>query len=478
MVDEQKEQLSRQILLQQIELLLEANDTSSLEQLLAEQRSSDIAEAVELLDNDQRRIVIDVLQEDISAEVLEKSDEATRSSLFELLSEEEIKRLISRLGSDDAADLLAELPAENSQKVLNSLEAVDAAEIGKLMRYLEDSAGGIMDPLVLSVQEDGTVSEAVSKIRAAEVEEDFFSVFVVDKTGRFIGDVRIRLLLTRPEETKISTLVDCDTIYVVAEDDQERVRNIFRDNDLIVVPVLDKEHKLIGRITADRVIEVADEEAAEDIYAMAGTDSSELESESVFRAARVRMTWLLPCLVGTAVTAIVGMFFRNLFFEAGQLYIWTAAFVFAPMIAAISGNAGLQTSAIVVSGFAAGHLADLRLKEVFQREVPIAVMIAICCGLLGALANAVLPNLLAGSRASEAIASIDLSKQVSIVIAFGTGMFAAIMVATSLGLILPFFFRRVGIDPAISSGPLVTTANDSISVAIYMALTLFLTGID
>jgi len=146
------------------------------------------------------------------------------------------------------------------------------------------------------------------------------------------------------------------------------------------------------------------------------------------------------------------------------------------MIAAISGNAGLQTSAIVVSGLAAGHLADLRLREVFQREVPIAVLVAICCGLLGAAANAVLPNLIAGSPGTEVIPHVQWAEHLRIVIAFGSGMFAAIMVATTLGLFLPFLFRRVGIDPAISSGPLVTTANDSISVAIYMTLTLLLVG--
>jgi magnesium transporter len=165
----------------------------------------------------------------------------------------------------------------------------------------------------------------------------------------------------------------------------------------------------------------------------------------------------------------LGLFFKNLFFEVQLLPIWAVAFAFAPMISAISGNAGLQTSAIVVSGLAAGHLADLRLREVFQREVPIALLVAICCGFLGALANALLPNLF-----SAGTQQIEWAIHLRIVIAFGTGMFASIIVSTSLGLVLPFFFRKVGIDPAISAGPLVTTANDSISVAIYMTLTLFL----
>ena len=468
MSDEQKQ------LVQEIKSLLESKDASALRQLLRGQRSSAIAEVVELLDNEQRRTIFDVLDKPTSAKVLEKVDEATRAELFGLLEDDEVKALVSELGHDDAADLLAELPDNVSEKVLHSLAPAESAEIRELMSYSEDSAGGIMDPVLISVPEDATVEEAINKIRAAEIDEDFYSVYVVDKMGRFLGDVRIRLLLTRPANTKIKDLIDPNTIYVTADADQEEVRNIFSKNDLIVVPVLDKNHKLIGRITADRIVEVAQEEAAEDLYTMAGTDPAELQKESVLWAAGVRMTWLFPCMLGTAITAIVGMFFRDVFFEANQFYIWTAAFVFAPMISAISGNAGLQTSAIVVSGLAAGHLADLRLREVFQREVPIALLVAVCCGLLGALANAVLPGLLTSSSNAGTIPMIEWSGHVRIIIAFGTGMFAAIMVSTTLGLFLPFLFRRIGIDPAISSGPLVTTANDSISVAIYMTLTLLL----
>ncbi|MHC4659574.1 MAG: magnesium transporter [Planctomycetota bacterium] len=454
MLEEQKQ------VLQRIEVLLEVADAAALGRVLKEQRGSDIAEVVELLDNEQRRVIFNILDKPVSAEVLEKVDEATRGELFEILRDDEIKSLVSELDLDDAADLLAELPEERRQKILKSLAPAESAEIKKLMSYSEDSAGGIMDPVVISVPEEATVAEAVNKIRAAEIDEDFYSVFVVDKTGKFLGDVRIRLLLTRPEDVKINGLIDADTIYVVADDDQERVRNVFRDNDLIVVPVLDREHKLIGRITADRIIEVADEEAAEDLYAMAGTDPDELDDVSVLHAARVRMTWLLPCLIGTAVTAVVMMFFKDY-----NRTVFLAAAAFVPMIAAISGNAGLQTSTIVVSGLATGHLAALRLSQVFTREVRIALLVALSCGIVGGI----ICSLLLNPRTTE-----SAIEPMRIVFAFGTAMFSAIMVATTLGLFLPFLFRRIGIDPAISSGPLVTTANDSISVGIYMTLTLLL----
>jgi len=452
-------------LFEKIEQLLEAEDSSRLGQLLNEQRASILAEVVELLDNEQRYTIFDVLNKPLSAEVLEKVDEATRAELFEILGDEQLKSIISHLDPDDAADIPLELPEGEIAEILKSMPPAESAEIKELMSYSEDSAGGIMDTAVISVTEDATVAEAVSKIRAAEIDEDFFSVFVVDKNSRFLGDVRIRLLLTRPEDTRINTLVETDTIYVTANADQEEVRNIFRNNDLIVVPVLNAKHKLIGRITADRIIEVADEEAVEDLYTMAGTDPDELDNVSVLHAARVRMTWLLPCLLGTGITAFVLIFFNKRFSFENMALVYTAAVAFAPMIAAISGNAGLQTSAIVVSGLATGHLAALKLSQVFTREVRIALIVALACGLIGGGVCATLLHFRALAATIEPM---------KIVFALGIAMFSAIMVATTLGLFLPFLFRRIGIDPAISSGPLVTTANDSISVAIYMTLTLLL----
>ncbi len=456
MADEQNQ------LFQQIKHLLETDNKPALHKLLSDQRSSDIAEIVELVDNEERRTIFDVIDKQMSAEVLEKVDEATRAELFDLLDDKELRNIFSELDPDDAADILSELPEKDRARLLESISPTELAEIKELMSYSEDSAGGIMDPVVISVSENATVAEAVSKIRSAEIDEDFYSVFVVNETGRFLGDVRIRFLLTRPESTKIRDLIDPDTIYIHVDTDQEEVRNIFSKNDLIVVPVLDKDERLVGRITADRVIEVAEEEAAEDLYTMAGTDPDELDTFSAFHAARVRMTWLLPCLIGTAVTATVMIFFKT-----HHLMVFVAAAAFAPMIQAISGNAGLQTSAIVVSGLATGHLAALKFGQVFTREIRIALLVALCCGLLGGIAC----TILIWSRAPENNAS---PAPIQLVFAFSIAMFSAIMVSTTLGLFLPFLFRRIGIDPAISSGPLVTTANDSISVTIYMSLTLLM----
>ena len=482
MADDQ-ERLQRQILLQQVELLLEAGDRAGLRALLADQWESDIAEIVESVDNEERRRIFDTLDHDLAAEVLEKVNESTRDELFDLLHEHEIKAIFTELDHDDAADLIAELPEDKAHKVLNSLDHEDSAGIRELLKYSEDSAGGIMDPVLISVGENATVAEAVETIRQADIEEDFYTVYVVDDEGRYVGDVRIRLLLTRRAGVKIGDLADRDTLYVTTGTDQEEVRNIFSKNDLIVIPVLDDDHHLVGRITADRVIEVAEEEAAEDVFTMAGTDPDELESESAFKAARVRMTFMLPCLLGTAVTAFLQMMFKSF-----NPHIYLAASVFAPMVAAISGNTGLQTSAVVGQGLATGHLAAFRFGQVLGREVRVALLVALCCALISGVVCFTFsqfkdPNDVAFSPAVVTQAQVTQSPAVDTTISIAwltcslsIAMFCAIMVSTTLGLVLPFLFKQINIDPAISSGPIVTTANDSISVAIYMTLAINLAG--
>ncbi len=463
------------LLHQLVEDHLHKGDRDALKGLLEEKRSSDISEIIEILENDERRVVFDILDKSVSAEVLEKVDEATRAELFDILEDQELRELISELNPDDAADVLSELPAQESEEVLDHMPEAHAHQIKGLMSYSEDSAGGIMDPVLVSVTETATIGEAIREIQNAEIDEDFFSVYVVNASGKLLGDVRIRDLIRKREDTSIKQLIDTDTIFVKVDTDQEEVRNIFSKNDLIVVAVIDDDGALVGRITADRVIEVAEEEAAEDIYTMAGTDAAELENISVIHAARVRMTWLLPCLAGTAVTAIVYLLFKNLFNEIHLLRVYMTAIAFGPMIAAISGNAGLQTSAIVISGLATGDLAAIKISEVFAREVRVAIFVAISCGIIGGVICGFLPNLLnvqtVEAQATDVVKIVD---HVKIVIAFSTAMFSAIMVSTTLGLFLPFLFRRVKIDPAISAGPLVTTANDSISVLIYLTLVLVL----
>jgi magnesium transporter len=458
-----------------IEEYLEAGNHSAIKDIIDDLHTSDVAEIVEYVSNDDRIAIFSALDVEEAADVFEKVNEATRNNLFEELDEKLIINIIRKLPADDAVDVLSELPKEKARAYIRKLIRIEpalTAKIRYLMRYEDDTAGGIMDPVFVAVKADATILEAIEEIRSQEIDEDFFAVYVVDNDGKYLGDVRIRKLFTAPPNTKIKDLIEEDQIYVRVTDDQEHVSNTFAKYDLITVPVIDPEDRLVGRITADIILEVAREEADEDIYAMAGTDPDELENTSVFNAARIRMTWLTPCLLGTAVTASVIFGFKDNLFVGNFSYVFGIAMAFVPMIAAISGNAGLQTSAIIVCGLASGHIAAERLKQVFMREFRIALIVALACGIIGGFISWGLPRIISlGS--TEKIADIS-SLDIKITLAFSAAMFSAIIVSTSLGLLLPFAFRKIGIDPAISSGPLVTTANDSISVAIYLSLTLLL----
>ena len=454
-------ELKAKQLIAKITDLIDSNDIDALSALLEELITSRIAEVVELLDPEQNAVILACLPKDEAAEVFEKIDEATRGELYDTLNVNQLKGLIYELDLDDAADILSELPQIATDHLLMHMEPDESETIKNLMQYSEDSAGGIMDPVFLSATKDSTVGEAIEFLNDKEIDEDFFAVYVVDDDGKYVGDVRIRTLFLADDDQKLGDIIDEESYAISVSCDQEEIKNIFSKNNLIAAPVIDENGAIVGRITADRIIEVAEEEAAEDIYTIAGTDAEELEDTSVFRAARIRMTWLFPCLIGTGLTAILLLLFKRSFSE-----VYAIAAAFAPMIAAISGNAGLQTSAVVVCGLATGHLAALSLGQVFMREARIAVLIALTCGLIGGLMYTGLSHTFGNYSADVSFSYVRVS------MAFGLAMFAAIMVSTTLGLFLPFLFRGIGIDPAISSGPLVTTANDSISVAIYLFTTL------
>jgi magnesium transporter len=477
--------------------MLEENNLRALGAFLSLQWASDVAESVELLNNEQKRRVFDVLDKELAAEVLEKVNEATRGELLnKVLENKEIVNLVAELPHDDAADVLAEMDEEESQEILAGLDDEDARQIQGLMKYEEDSAGGIMQPMILAVEENLTVQQTIDLIRQARGEEEFYCIFVVDRHRRFLGTVGIRHLLAATPQTPLRKLINPDTFRVHVDTDQEEIRNLFKKNNLLVAPVLDSEERLVGGITADRVIEVAEEEAAEDIYTIAGTAAEELEKFSALHAARVRMTWLLPCMAGTAITVIAGLLFRNLFAQSDQLSIFITAILFVPMIAAIASNTGLQTSAVVICGLATGDLAAMRIGQVFWREIRVAVLVALLCGIIGCLVSEFLPRLVPirlnpqnqpgtaaiapptdsqHSSLSSLYRNVKTDPQFRVAAAMGAAIFSAIMASTTLGLLLPFLFRRIGLDPAISSGPLVTTANDFISITIYLFLTLLIT---
>jgi len=432
---------------------------------LDEIRSEDLAEIIDLFEPAERDRVLSALDHQVAGEVLSQVDEAVRSALVEEMPAERMEAVFATLPPDDAADFIAELPKEQSEDLLKQISPEQADEIRPLLEYDEETAGGVMTPDVLSVNIDASVQDAIDQLRQAQLDpqhaDTFFNVFVTDAEDRLQGFVSIPRLITAPPMTAIADLMDREFASAHVDEDQEHVLNTLRRYDLVTIPVVDDLGKLVGRITHDDLMDVAAEEAAEDLYRMAGTDAAELESASIVRAARIRATWLIPCLLGTAVSSLI-----LISFEAHSLVVLIP---FVPMIPAMGGNSGIQTSTVIVSRLATGDFAISHLLPVFFREIRIALVLAMICALAAGCIVPVTFSLFEGHGDPLPAATLIRTQ-----CAVGLSMFLAILTAVTLGTFFPFAFRRLGVDPAIASGPFITTLNDITGLTIYMTVGLLI----
>jgi magnesium transporter len=454
--------LEQQDLLDRLTEALQDADDVRLAHELAEVRAADIAECFEELHDEDRSRIIFALRPHTAAEVVGLLDEAVRGEVVDELDTESLTEIVSELPPDDAADVLSELTREEGHEILEHMPDEKSEKIEELLAYDENTAGGIMTPDVVAIPAAATVADAVEYVRAASQEEDLHEVYIVDADHKLVGTVPLRRLVTHAPKTRLADICDRDPVTVYVGDDQEAVVQIIRKYDVTEAAVVDLSDRLLGRITHDDLLDVADEEAEEDMYRMAGTDPSERETHSVFHAARIRLMWLLPCMFGMLLTATVLKVSEPQF----DLALFAALVLFVPMIAAMGGNSGIQISTVIVRGFATGELSSGRFLRAMFREGRIILAIAPVCGLLAwGLVTIFFPLFQRFLPASSSLADVG-----RIALAVGTAMAAAILVAGLLGVLLPFTFRRLSIDPAIASGPLITTMNDVLSVAIYMTL--------
>lgn len=443
---------------------LDGGDEQALVAVMKDARPADIAESFEVLSDEERSRVFFALSSHIAAEVVVTVDEAVRGEVVEDLDTESLSEIVAELAPDDAADVLSELDREEIGQILEHIKPEQSNRIEELLEYEEDTAGGIMTPDVVAVPASKTVGDAVEYVREASQEEELHEIYIVDDERKLIGTVPLRRLVTSSSSRKLEAICDSDPVTVRVTDDQETVVQIIRKYDVLSAAVVDANGVLLGRITNDDLLDVAEEEAAEDLYRMAGTDAAEFETSSVLHAAWVRLKWLLPCMLGTLGTAGVLLVSRQQF----DPLLFAALVSFVPMIGAMGGNAGIQISTVIVRGFAAGDLAATQVLRTLNREGRIAVAMAPVCGVTAwALATF---GLAALQTFGLEVSAADHTPRIAL--AIGIAMTSAILLAAMLGIFLPFAFRRLGIDPAIASGPLVTTTNDVVSVTIYMVLAI------
>jgi magnesium transporter len=349
------------------------------------------------------------------------------------------------MDSDDAADLVSLLPEERREGILAAMNAEDSQDIGKLLDYPEDSAGGIMTPDFFALDQTVTVREAIEAIQGAEEAETVFYVYVLDDGGRLVGVVTLRQLITSTPASALRQVMNSDIIRVHVSTDQEQVARLVAKYDLLAIPVVDDEERLVGIITVDDVIDVLREEATEDVFKMAGTSQEELlYGNRVVPIARIRMPWLVVNLFGGIVTGTILWWFRATVEEI------IALVSFVPVITAMGGNVGTQSSSILVRAFATGRVDFEHLPAHLWKEVRVGLILGIVCGVL------------------VGIAAIAWHRNPYLGAVVGLSMTVAMTVAAAMGTLAPTFFRKINIDPAIASGPFVTTANDITGILIYL----------
>ena len=425
-------------------------DLSALRRVLNDARPADLADVMRRLDDDIREKVFDLLEESLAADVLAESDTPTALAIIEDLDDQEVSDLVEEMAPDDAADVLSDLEEEDAEKILDLMENSEAQEVQELMAHEEDTGGGIMTPELVLADATSTVSEVIDALRQDAEDSEIYNLFVIDSEERLQGIVPLHRLVTARPESLMTELMDHDVISVTIDTDQEEIAGLFRRYDLVAAPVVDDEGKVVGQITVDDVIDVIVEEATEDIYKMAGTSDNEIEHPSVLGVAWARLPWLMLCLGGSFLSGIV----IHLHDVTLEKLITLAAFI--PVIMATGGNSGLQASTVTVRSLVTKQVSSGLVLRTVLREMGTAAVIGIACGL-----------------AASAVAWFWFGETL-VGLCVGISMFLVICLAVFMGVVAPLLFNKVGIDPAIASGPFITTANDILGLGIYLGLAAFL----
>ena len=435
--------------------LVEKGNDGNIRNLAMELSPGDLSEVLRPMSVPDTARILRLLPPDPLAEVLAEIDNRSLSALFTLLNNDEIAGIIEEMPSDDATDVLGDLEEGRVQEILAAMDEEERGEVEELLQHSPESAGGIMGKEVVICSENATCGDAVAGLRQTDeddLEETHF-VFVVDDEGRLTGRLPlVRLLLRRPTAL-VKDVMESDPLYVDVSLDQEEVANFFRIHDLISVPVVDRDRKVVGKITADDVMDVMEEEATEDISRLAGVSVEEFGEQSAFRVARSRLPWLLGALLFELGTVkVIGHF-------EGSLAAKVALAFYIPMIMAMAGNIGIQTSSVVVRGLATGEVDFFHLGRHLIRELRTALVV----GISVAVAIWGVSMIVSGDLELSAVLALT--------------MLFVVMFAAMAGAGIPLLLHRLGVDPAVASGPFITGGNDVLSMLIYLGLATLLLGI-
>ncbi|MGB3179820.1 MAG: magnesium transporter [Cyclobacteriaceae bacterium] len=407
---------------------------------------ADISSLLYELDTEEARYIVEVLDTDISAEIINDLDEDLRPRFLVNFTPEEIARFINYLDSDDAVDILNELPIKMREEVMAFVENEEkAAHILELLHYEEDCAGGLMAKEFIRANHNWTVVQTIEEIRRqAENVEKLYSIYVVDDRDRLIGRIGVKKIILANDNTRIADLYEPEIASVETYMDEEEVAQIMRKYDLDAVPVVNVQGKLVGRITIDDIVDVITELAEQERQIMAGISEDVEEADSVWMLSRARLPWLIIGMAGGLLGAqFIGLFEKD-------IQIIPAMAFFIPLITATGGNVGIQSSSIVVQSLANPSLFGTGIGKRILKVLTVAILNGLVLGLIVLLA-----------------VKLIMAEDIRLALVVSIALFSVVLLASFMGTVTPLILNKVGINPALASGPFITTANDLLGLAVY-----------
>ncbi len=436
------------ILVVSIKRLLRRGALTRLEKIVNKTHAADLAIAYRSLSLSTQRTLFEMIFEiEQKGVLLSEMDEDTFLEFVDDMDIADMVEILEAMPNDDVADLLGQLPEEKTDAILKLMNKEEQEEVEDLMRFEDDTAGGIMVADFIALREDTTAKEAIESLQKEYLDVEMpFYLYAVDEYQKLVGVSSLRQLVVVPPDTPLKEFMTTDVFFVQTDMDQEEVAKIVERYDILAVPVVDENNRLVGIVTVDDVIDIFRQEATEDILKMAGVGEEFIETKSVIKSTRTRLPWLFAsCLGGIFAFYIIGHFEQSL-----SRLTYLAAFI--PVIMGMGGNIGTQSSTIVVRGLATGRLHIRDIGSVVSKELAIGFILGVVYGLI------------IGSVAQARYGTYLLAAAV------GLAVVSSMSIAALVGSLFPMLFARINIDPAVATGPFVTTAIDIISVYFYFTI--------
>lgn len=446
------------VLLERVSHYIDKGDIPSLQNIVDHIHSADLIEIIEELDENQRNIMFNALDTEEAAEVLEDIDSDMFSDILKALTLKDKKEILDEMSHDDIADHLGELSDVRSEEIMTYLDEDDAYDVRELMIYDEDTAGGLMTTEFVTLEDEFTVSEAISHLQQhAPDAETIYYLFVIDEHEKLSGVISLRdLIIGKPNE-KVKELMSTRVISVNVSDDQEEVAKVVSKYDFLAVPVIDNFEHMKGIITVDDVIDILEDEATEDIYKLAG--ASELEADSyedtlvvrIIMSIRSRLPWLIVTLFGSMISASIISGYQDALNSNAIIAI------FIPMLAGMGGNVGTQSSTITVRNIAIGNISGVEVWKTIIHEMTVGFSVGLFCSVIAL---------------GTSLFIYGITPELAVVV--GLSMWANMLVASTIGTVVPLVFKKVGVDPAVASAPFITMTVDLTGLSIYFTLVVTL----